>query len=92
MIESCFSAGNPVGQQCTLNASRSAAYCAYHGISGANTVYANMPFPIYSSPLPFTCGRAPASASRTWPCASRYWARAVRISSPSAADGRRSSW
>jgi hypothetical protein len=55
-VESCFSAGNPVGQQCTLNATPSAAYCAYHSEFGGNTVYANMPFPIYASPLGYTCG------------------------------------
>ena len=55
-VESCFQAGNPVGQQCTLNASASAAYCAYHGQASGTTIYANMPFPIYASTLPFTCG------------------------------------
>jgi hypothetical protein len=55
-VESCFLPGNPAKQQCTLNASPSAAYCAYHGESGGSTVYANMPFPIYASTLPFTCG------------------------------------
>jgi hypothetical protein len=55
-VESCFYAGNPVDQACTLNASPSAAYCAYHSEFNSNTVYANMPFPIYSSVIPFTCG------------------------------------
>ena len=56
-VESCFLATTDVGkQQCTLNASPSAAYCAYHNEFGGNTVYANMPFPIYASTLPFTCG------------------------------------
>jgi hypothetical protein len=58
-VESCFYAGNPINQACTLNASPSAAYCAYHSdiVAGANnTIYANMPFPIYASPIPFTCG------------------------------------
>ncbi|MBV9485448.1 MAG: IPT/TIG domain-containing protein [Frankiaceae bacterium] len=56
-VESCFYPGNPVGQACTLNASPSATYCAYHSMMGDNkTVYANMPFPVYSSVIPFTCG------------------------------------
>jgi hypothetical protein len=49
-VESCFFAGNPSNQQCTINSSPSAAYCAYHSEFGGNTVYANMPFPIYNSP------------------------------------------
>lgn len=56
-VESCFFAGNPSDQECTLNATTSAAYCAYHSeITSNTTVYANMPFPVYASTLPYTCG------------------------------------
>jgi hypothetical protein len=59
-VESCFYSSDPShasDQACTLNASPSAAYCAYHSILNDNkTVYANMPFPVYSSVIPFTCG------------------------------------
>ena len=39
----------------------SAGYCAYHTMFGPNyplsgTVYANMPYPIYQSPVGYTCG------------------------------------
>ncbi|MFL6240854.1 MAG: IPT/TIG domain-containing protein [Actinomycetes bacterium] len=59
-VESCFNASTTTNsiQGCTINLSPSAGYCAYHGFfnSGGNTVYANMPFPIYASPDGFTCG------------------------------------
>ena len=54
-VESCFFAGNPSNQACTINATPSAAYCAYHSEFGGNTVYANMPFPIYQSATLFSC-------------------------------------
>jgi hypothetical protein len=54
-VESCFFPGNPSNQQCTINITPSAAYCAYHSELGGNTVYANMPFPVYSSATGFTC-------------------------------------
>jgi hypothetical protein len=46
---------------CTIDHYASAAYCAYHTMFGPNypvfgTVYANMPFPVYHSPVGFTCG------------------------------------
>ena len=46
---------------CTINHYPSAGYCAYHTMFGPNypvsgTVYANMPYPIYHSPVGFTCG------------------------------------
>ena len=67
-VESCFYAGNPTNpkQQCTINPSPSAAYCAYHGESGGNTVYANMPFPVYSSPVgpPLAVRATPRPTSR----------------------------
>ncbi|MGI8762033.1 MAG: IPT/TIG domain-containing protein [Jatrophihabitantaceae bacterium] len=55
-VESCFQAGNPSGQQCSINPSPSAAYCAYHSSFGSpSTVYANMPFPIYQSATGYSC-------------------------------------
>jgi hypothetical protein len=54
-VESCFFPGNPSNQACTINSSPSAAYCAYHSEFGGNTVYANMPFPIYDSATGFSC-------------------------------------
>jgi hypothetical protein len=58
-VETCFLAGS-VGtirqgfQACTINHEKSAAYCAYHFISG-QMVYANLSYPIYDSPVGFTC-------------------------------------
>ena len=56
-VESCFYPGNPVSQQCTINPTASAAYCAYHSsfTNGSDTVYANMPFPVYSSATGYSC-------------------------------------
>ena len=54
-VESCFYAGNPSGQACTVNYTPSAAYCAYHSYTGANSVYATMPFPIYQSGTGYSC-------------------------------------
>jgi hypothetical protein len=55
-VESCFKPGatNTSANQCTINHDPSAAYCAYHSNVG-NLVYANMPFPVYSSSTGFTC-------------------------------------
>ena len=62
-VESCFYSGSTTtaGNACTINHYPSAAYCAYHSMFGPNypttgTVYANMPFPIYKSPVGYTCG------------------------------------
>jgi hypothetical protein len=64
-VESCFYPGDTTstagGQACTINNQPTAAYCAYHGMMGNNwpdfgTIYANMPFPIYASPVGYTCG------------------------------------
>jgi hypothetical protein len=60
-VESCFLPGEttsiaPNGQFCTINHQPTAAYCAYHNMSLSSTVYANMVFPIYQSPVGFTCG------------------------------------
>jgi type II secretory pathway pseudopilin PulG len=57
-VESCFFAGatNTNQNACTINHLPSAAYCAYHNNSASNAVYANMVYPIYESPVGFTCG------------------------------------
>jgi type II secretory pathway pseudopilin PulG len=57
-VESCFFAGatNTNQNACTINHLPSAAYCAYHNNSASNAVYANMVYPIYQSPVGFTCG------------------------------------
>jgi hypothetical protein len=57
-VESCFFAGSTTTSSnfCTINHQPSAAYCAYHSQAASGTVYANLPFPIYSSPVGFTCG------------------------------------
>jgi hypothetical protein len=56
-VESCFYAGNPANQACSINPTSSAAFCAYHSAAGGglNLVYANMPFPVYSSATGYTC-------------------------------------
>jgi hypothetical protein len=56
-VESCFFAGSTTtaANACTINHQPSAAYCAYHSIAPSHTVYANLPFPIYHSPVGFTC-------------------------------------
>lgn len=57
-VESCFFAGSTTtnANACTINYQPSAAYCAYHSQAPSGTVYANMPFPVYQSPVGFTCG------------------------------------
>jgi hypothetical protein len=59
-VESCFLPGQTTavdgGQFCTINHQPTAAFCAYHSEDPASAVYANMPFPIYASPVGFTCG------------------------------------
>jgi hypothetical protein len=56
-VESCFFAGSTTTASnfCTINYQPSAAYCAYHSQAPNGTVYANMPYPIYASPVGFTC-------------------------------------
>jgi hypothetical protein len=56
-VESCFFAGSTTTADnfCTINHQPSAAYCAYHSMAPNTNVYANMPFPIYQSPVGFTC-------------------------------------
>jgi hypothetical protein len=57
-VESCFFAGptNTNANACTINHLPSAAYCAYHSEDPASAVYANLAYPIYQSPVGFTCG------------------------------------
>jgi hypothetical protein len=57
-VESCFFSGatNTNQNACTINHLPSAAYCAYHNNSLSSAVYANMVYPIYESPVGFTCG------------------------------------
>jgi hypothetical protein len=59
-VETCFLPGSTSTirkgfQACTINHEKTAAYCAYHFIFG-NTIYANLSYPIYDSPVGFTCG------------------------------------
>ena len=44
------------GQFCTINHQPTAAYCAYHSADPTAAVYANLSYPIYQSPVGFTCG------------------------------------
>jgi hypothetical protein len=59
-VESCFNPGSSTstagGQACTINHWPTAAYCAYHSESLTRAVYANLAYPIYQSPVGFTCG------------------------------------
>jgi hypothetical protein len=60
-VESCFLPGEttsvgPNGQFCTINHQPTAAFCAYHSEDPASAVYADLAYPIYESPVGFTCG------------------------------------
>jgi hypothetical protein len=59
-VESCFNPGSTTStagnQFCTINHQPTAAYCAYHNMDPSSAVYANMSYPIYNSPVGFTCG------------------------------------
>jgi hypothetical protein len=57
-VESCIFSGTTTTNAnfCTINHQPSATYCAYHSMAPNHAVYANMPFPIYHSPVGFTCG------------------------------------
>jgi hypothetical protein len=58
-VESCFFSGSTLtnANACTINHQPSAAYCAYHNQdTNSGTIYASMPFPVYLSPVGFTCG------------------------------------
>jgi hypothetical protein len=57
-VESCFYSGSSTGNSnaCTINHYPTAAYCAYHGQNTrTGQIYANMPFPIYSSSVGYSC-------------------------------------
>jgi hypothetical protein len=59
-VESCLLPGEtttvgPNGQFCTINHQQTAAYCAYHGDDTNSAVYANLAYPIYQSPVGYTC-------------------------------------
>lgn len=62
-VASCFYPGSTANKKnvCTLTHYPTAGYCAYHTMFGpsypfSGTVYANMPYPIYQSPVGYTCG------------------------------------
>jgi hypothetical protein len=57
-VESCFFAGSTTtsANACTINYEPSAAFCAYHSQAPSGAVYADLAFPIYNSPVGFTCG------------------------------------
>jgi hypothetical protein len=58
-VESCFYGGPTAPgprNACTINYEKTAAYCAYHNMASNGMVYANLPFPIYTSPVGYTCG------------------------------------
>jgi hypothetical protein len=57
-VETCFFAGSTAtnANACTINHEPSAAYCAYHSTDANSAVYANLSYPIYESPVGFTCG------------------------------------
>jgi hypothetical protein len=56
-VESCFFPGPTASNNvCTINHFPTAAYCAYHSFDNQSAVYANMVYPIYQSPVGFTCG------------------------------------
>ncbi len=56
-VETCFLPGSTLtsANACTINHQPSAAYCAYHSMAPSGAVYANLSFPIYQSPVGFTC-------------------------------------
>jgi hypothetical protein len=59
-VEGCFNPGSTTstagGQFCTINHEPTAAYCAYHSTDLNSAVYSSMNYPIYHSPIGFTCG------------------------------------
>jgi hypothetical protein len=60
-VETCFNPGSTSTlqkgfQACTINHEKTAAYCAYHFITPSHMIYANLSYPIYDSPVGFTCG------------------------------------
>lgn len=57
-VESCFNPGatSTAKNECTINHEPSAAYCAYHSQAPSSTIYALLAYPIYNSPVGYTCG------------------------------------
>jgi hypothetical protein len=58
-VETCFYAGTTATgtrNACTINHESSAVYCAYHSQASNGMVYANLSYPIYDSPVGYTCG------------------------------------
>ena len=57
-VESCFFAGSTSTSKnaCTINHEPSAAYCAYHSQAPSSSIYGLLAYPIYASPVGFTCG------------------------------------
>ena len=60
-VETCFNPGSTSTlqrgfQACTINHEKTAAYCAYHYITPGHMIYANLSYPIYHSPVGYTCG------------------------------------
>ena len=56
-VESCFNGGSTStgNNACTINHHKSAAFCAYHSQAPSGMVYADLAYPIYDSPVGFTC-------------------------------------
>jgi hypothetical protein len=58
-VETCFYSGTTATgtrNACTINHETSARYCAYHSQASNGMVYANLSYPIYDSPVGYTCG------------------------------------
>jgi hypothetical protein len=56
-VEVCFYRGDPSYQQCSVNSSASAAFCAYHTFAhtAPAAIYATLPYPVYGSPTGYSC-------------------------------------
>jgi len=56
-VESCFNPGatSTAKNACTINHEPSATYCAYHSQAPSSTIYSLLAYPIYASPVGFTC-------------------------------------
>lgn len=63
-VESCFFPGqtSTAKNACTINHEPSATYCAYHSQAPTSTIYSLLAYPIYQSPVGFTCGSDATSA------------------------------
>lgn len=60
-VETCFMNGSTSTirkgfQACTINHEKTVGYCAYHFITASSMIYANLSYPIYDSPVGYTCG------------------------------------